>query len=62
MLPNSGRNNEREDELNAQKTQLEAEQKEVPQEILDEIAIPVESILNLTYRQGSDLPQLVAPP
>ncbi len=60
MIPNSGRNNEREDELNAQKTQLEAEHKEVPQEILDEIAIPVESILNLTYRQGSDLPQLVS--
>lgn len=60
MIPNSGRNNEREDELSAQKVQLEAENKEVPQEILDEIAIPVESILNLTYRQGSDLPQLVS--
>jgi len=32
----------------------------VPQAMLDEIAIPVESILNLTYRQGSDLPQLVS--
>jgi quinone-modifying oxidoreductase subunit QmoB len=60
MIPNSGRNNEREDELSTQKTQLEAEHKEVPQEILDEIAIPVESILNLNYKQGSDLPQLVS--
>jgi len=65
MIPNSGRNNEREDELAAQKTQLEAEHKEaehkeVPQAMLDEIAIPVESILNLAYRQGSDLPQLIS--
>ena len=60
MIPNSGRNNEREDELSAEKVQLEAEHKEVPQALLDEIAIPVESILNLKYRQGSDLPQLVS--
>ncbi len=60
MIPNSGRNNEREDELSALKVQFEAEKKEVPQEVLDEIAIPVESILNLKYRQGSDLPQLVS--
>lgn len=60
MIPNSGRNNEREDELQTIKNQLEAENKEVPQEMLDEIAIPVESILNLNYKQGSDLPQLVS--
>jgi quinone-modifying oxidoreductase subunit QmoB len=60
MLPNSGRNNERENEMALEKAQLEASGEEVPQALLDEIAIPVESILNMDYRQGSDLPQLVS--
>ncbi len=60
MRPNSGRNNERDNDMAAEKVQLEASGKEVPQALLDEIAIPVESILNLDYRQGSDLPQLVS--
>ena len=60
MRPNSGRNNERETDMAAKKAQLEASGEEVPQALLDEIAIPVESILNLDYRQGSDLPQLVS--
>lgn len=60
MIPNSGRNNEHENGLPAQKSQLAAESKKGPQKTLDEIAIPVESILNLNYKQGSDLPQLAS--
>ena len=64
MEPNAGINTEYNNAVAAEITALEAANKEVPQELRDKqeaiAAIPVESILNLNYRQGTDLPQLVS--
>jgi quinone-modifying oxidoreductase subunit QmoB len=63
MVANSGINTEYNNIVAAEIVALEAAKTEVPAELKakqEAIAtIPVESILNLDYRQGSDLPQLV---
>lgn len=63
MVANSGINTEYNNTVAAEIVALEAAKKEVPAELKEKqeaiATIPVESILNLDYRQGSDLPQLV---
>ncbi len=64
MVANAGVNTEYNNKIAAEITALEAAKKEVPEELRAKqeaiAAIPVESILNLNYRQGTDLPQLVS--
>ncbi len=64
MEANSGINTEYNNIVAAEITALEAAKTEVPAELRAQqeaiATIPVESILNLDYRQGTDLPQLVS--
>jgi len=61
MEAHSGINTEANNIRAAKITELKAAGKEIPPELEEpEVSIPVESILNLDYRQGTDLPQLVS--
>ncbi|MFK5986179.1 MAG: FAD-dependent oxidoreductase [Pseudomonadota bacterium] len=64
MEANSGINTEYNNTVAAEVTRLTAAKEEIPAELKAQqeviATIPVESILNLDYRQGSDLPQLVS--